>query len=54
MSGEKNLLLLLAGENLASLESMIDSHIRPDSDVQSADFIKFMRPIRALSLNIPI
>jgi DNA-binding Lrp family transcriptional regulator len=38
MSGEKNLMLLLAGEDLASLESMIDSRIRPDSDVQSADF----------------
>ena len=37
-SGEKNLLLLLAGEDLASLESMIDSRIRPDPDVQSADF----------------
>jgi len=37
-SGEKNLMLLLAGEDLASLESMIDSRIRPDEDVQSADF----------------
>ena len=38
MSGEKNLMLLFAGEDLASLESMIDSRIRPDPDVQSADF----------------
>lgn len=37
-SGEKNLLLLFAGEDLASLESMIDTRIRPDPDVQSADF----------------
>jgi len=37
-SGEKNLLLLFAGEDLASLESMIDNRIRPDPDVQSADF----------------
>jgi hypothetical protein len=38
MSGEKNLMLLFAGEDLASLESMIDSRIRPDPAVQSADF----------------
>jgi len=38
ISGEKNLLLLLAGEDLASLESIIDERIRPDKDVQSADF----------------
>lgn len=37
-SGEKNLMLLFAGEDLASLESMIDGRIRPDEDVQSADF----------------
>ena len=38
VSGEKNLMLLLAGEDLASLESIIDEHLRPDEDVQSADF----------------
>lgn len=38
MSGEKNLMLLLAGEDLASLESIIDERLRPDEDVQSADF----------------
>ena len=37
-SGEKNLMLLLTGEDLASLESMIDERLRPDEDVQSADF----------------
>jgi Lrp/AsnC family transcriptional regulator, leucine-responsive regulatory protein len=38
ISGEKNLMLLFAGEDLASLESIIDERLRPDKDVQSADF----------------
>ena len=38
VSGKENLMLLLAGEDLASLESMIDERLRPDEDVQSADF----------------
>ena len=38
ISGDKNLMLLLAGEDLASLESIIDERLRPDADVQSADF----------------
>ena len=61
-SGEKNLMLLLAGEDLASLESMIDERLRPDEDVQSADFnimissIKdFIMPIKLIErpLNKP-
>ena len=38
ISGKDNLMLLFAGEDLASLESMIDERLRPDEDVQSADF----------------
>jgi len=38
ISGEKNLMLMFAGEDLASLESIIDERLRPDDDVQSADF----------------
>jgi len=38
VSGNENLMLLFAGEDLASLESIIDCRIRPDKDVQSADF----------------
>jgi len=62
ISGEKNLLLFFAGEDLASLESIIDNRIRPDSDVQSADFnimissIKdFVMPIKLIErpLNTP-
>lgn len=61
-SGEKNLMLLFAGEDLASLESMIDERLRPDEDVQSADFnimissIKdFIMPIKLIErpLNKP-
>jgi len=38
VSGDKNLMLVFAGEDLASLESIIDERLRPDKDVQSADF----------------
>jgi DNA-binding Lrp family transcriptional regulator len=38
ISGEKNLMLLFAGEDLASLESIIDERLRPDENVQGADF----------------
>ncbi len=38
ISGSENLMLLFAGEDLASLESIIDCRIRPDEDVDSADF----------------
>jgi DNA-binding Lrp family transcriptional regulator len=38
VSGGENLMLLFAGEDLASLESIIDCRIRPDKDVDSADF----------------
>jgi len=62
ISGEKNLMLLMAGEDLASLESIIDERLRPDEDVQSADFnivissIKdFVMPIKMIErpLKIP-
>ncbi len=62
ISGEKNLMLLMAGEDLASLESIIDERLRPDEDVQSADFnivissIKdFIMPIKMIErpLNKP-
>lgn len=62
ISGEKNLMLLFAGEDLASLESIIDERLRPDEDIQSADFniiissIKdFIMPIKMIErpLNKP-
>jgi hypothetical protein len=37
-TGKENLILLLAGEDLSSLQSIIDNRIRSDIDVQSADF----------------
>ena len=55
ISGDKNLMLLMAGEDLASLESIIDERLRPDEDVQSADFnimissiTDFVMPIRMI------
>ena len=38
ISGKENLMLLLVGEDLASLESIIDERLRPDKDVMSANF----------------
>ena len=38
VSGKDNLMLLFVGEDLASLESMIDERLRTDEDVQGADF----------------
>jgi len=38
ISGKENLVLLFVGEDISSLESIIDSRLRPDKDVQSADF----------------
>jgi len=56
VSGQNNLLLMFAGEDLASLEAVIDGHIRADKDVQSADFnivissIKdYITPLKTLS-----
>ena len=37
-SGKENLMLLFAGEDLASLESMIDERLRSNQDVKSAEF----------------
>ena len=56
ISGKDNLVLLLVGDDLASLESIIDSHIRPDKDVQSVDFDVIITSIKdfVIPVNIPI
>lgn len=38
VSGECNLCLFFAGENIVSLESIIDTHLRNDIDVEKAEF----------------
>ena len=38
LSGKQNLMLLFVGEDLASLESMIDERLRSNKDVKSAEF----------------
>jgi len=55
ISGKDNLVLLLVGDDLASLESIIDSHIRPDKDVQSVDFDVIITSIKdfVIPINIP-
>jgi Lrp/AsnC family leucine-responsive transcriptional regulator len=56
ISGEENLVLLLAGDDLASLESIIDSHIRSDKDVKSVDFDVIITSIKdfVTPINIPM
>lgn len=54
ISGTENLMLLFAGEDLASLESIIDNRIRPDKDVQSADFNIIISSIKDLVMPIKI
>jgi len=56
ISGKDNLVLLLVGDDMASLESIIDSHIRPDKDVQSVDFNVIITSIKdfVIPINIPI
>jgi len=55
ISGKENLVLLLVGDDIASLESIIDSHIRPDKDVQSVDFDIIVTSIKdfVIPINIP-
>jgi Lrp/AsnC family transcriptional regulator, leucine-responsive regulatory protein len=54
ISGEKNLMLLFTGEDLASLESIIDERLRPDEDVQSADFNIVISSIKDFVMPIQI
>ena len=55
ISGKDNLVLMLIGDDMASLESIIDSHIRPDKDVQSVDFDVIITSIKdfVIPINIP-
>ena len=55
VSGEENLVLLLVGDDMASLESIIDSHIRPNKNVQSVDFDVIITSIKdfVIPINIP-
>ena len=54
ISGKDNLVLLLVGDDLASLESIIDCHIRPDKDVQSVDFDVIITSIKDFVIPINI
>ena len=54
ISGKDNLVLLLVGDDLSSLESIIDSHIRPDKDVQSVDFDVIITSIKDFVIPISI
>jgi DNA-binding Lrp family transcriptional regulator len=55
ISGKDNLVLLLVGDDMSSLESIIDSHIRSDKDVQSVDFNVIITSIKdfVIPINIP-
>ena len=55
ISGKDNLVLFLVGDDMASLESIIDSHIRSDKDVQGVDFNVIITSIKdfVVPINIP-
>jgi DNA-binding Lrp family transcriptional regulator len=55
VTGKDNLVLLLIGDDMASLESIIDCHIRPDKDVQSVDFDVIITSVKdfIVPVNIP-
>jgi len=52
LSGKENLMLLFAGEDLASLESIIDERLRSNEDVQSAEFNILISSIKDFILPI--
>lgn len=54
VTGKDNLVLLLVGDDMASLESIIDSHIRSDKDVQSVDFDVIITSIKNFVVPINI
>ncbi|MEM2901135.1 MAG: Lrp/AsnC family transcriptional regulator [Candidatus Bathyarchaeia archaeon] len=51
-SGENNLCLLFAAENIATLESIVDNHLRADSTVQRVEFNIIVEA--AISLILPL
>lgn len=55
ITGKDNLVLLLVGNDVASLESVIDCQIRPDKDVQSVDFDVIITSIKdfVAPINMP-
>jgi len=45
-SGRHNLTILLIGENMRSIMSCVDSHLRPDPIIKEMEFNLFVTPIR--------
>jgi Lrp/AsnC family leucine-responsive transcriptional regulator len=45
-SGRYNLTILLIGENIRSIMSCVDSHLRPDPIIKEMEFNLFITPIR--------
>ena len=45
-SGKYNLTVLLIGENMRSIVSCVDSHLRPDPSIKEMEFNLVVTPIR--------
>lgn len=54
LSGKENLMLLFAGEDLASLESMIDERLRSNKEVKSAEFNILISSIKDFIMPVKI
>ena len=54
ISGKDNLCLLFVGEDIASLEAIVDGHLRPDKDVHSVNFDIIVSSIKDFVMPIKI
>ena len=54
VSGRDNLCLLFVGEDIASLEAIVDGHLRPDKDVKSVNFDIIVSSIKDFIMPIKI
>ena len=54
ISGKDNLMLLFVGEDIASLEAIVDGHLRPDKDVKSVDFNIIVSSVKDFVMPIKI
>ncbi|MEM1658979.1 MAG: Lrp/AsnC family transcriptional regulator [Candidatus Jordarchaeales archaeon] len=47
VSGRSNVCMLFVGENIETIETIVDSHIRPNSNVQSVEFNIVISAVRS-------
>lgn len=54
VSGRYNMTLLFMGENIATLESIVDYHLRQNPDVKEVDFNIIVSPVKDLVMPVKI